>query len=107
MRGDYLSDFEEMASRREEEAAKLTDLDIWKTVVEKAALLDADTYIKADILLQSIPDVGVIFSQLKRQHNKKNITDTEYHDLLEMLVEKIEKELGGRIDFDPLKYDET
>jgi len=104
---DTMSDFESMASKREEEASKLTDLDIWKTVVEKAVLLDADSFIKADILLQSIPDVGVIFSQLKHQYNIHNITDREYHDLLELLVEKIEKEMGGRIDFDPLKYDES
>ncbi|MHA2502259.1 MAG: hypothetical protein ACXAE3_05270 [Candidatus Kariarchaeaceae archaeon] len=101
-----MSDFEEMATQREMEAAKLTDLDIWKTVVEKAATLDAEPFIKADILLTSIPDIGVIFSQLKYQYNVQNLSNKEYHDLLELLVEKIEKELGGTIDFDPLKYDE-
>ena len=97
------SDFEGMAKEREEEAAQLTDLDIWKSVVEKAVILEADAYIKADILLQSIPDIGVIFSQLKVQNRKKLLGDKDYHDLLEVILEKLEKDMG-MVDFDPRKY---
>jgi len=100
-----MSDFDEMAREREVEASKLSDLDIWKTVVEKAVKLDVESFVKADILLQSIPDIGVIFSQIKNQYNKGNINDEDYSDLLEILVKKLEDDMG-MVDFDPLKYNE-
>lgn len=97
------SDFDEMAKNREEEAAKLSDFDIWKSVVKKAVKLDVETNVRADILLQSIPDIGVIFSQLKSQFDKGNLTSQDYHDLLEVLIEKVETEMK-EIEFDPVKY---
>jgi len=99
------NDFESMAREREEEAAKLTDLDVWKSVVEKAVILDSEPFIKADILLQSISDIGVIFAQLKVQNRKGNIPDQEYHDLLEIILEKLESDMQIH-EFNPLKYKE-
>lgn len=98
-------DFEKMAKKREAEASKITDLDVWKSVVSKAIELRVDATVKADILLQAIPDIGVIFAQLKHHNNSGNLTDKEYHDILKICVEILETKMGI-VDFDPLKYDE-
>ncbi len=98
-------DFEKMARDREEEARKISDLDVWISVVEKVVNLDVSPEEKAAILLQGIPDVGVVFGQLKIHYKNGKLSDKEYHDILERCVKKLESELGMR-DFDPLKYNE-
>lgn len=98
-------DFAEMARKREIEAQRISDIDVWKSVVAKVLPLEVDNDVKADILLQSIPDLGVIFSQLKLHNKSGDLSDAEYHDILEVCIDKLEKDMKI-VDFDPLKYDE-
>lgn len=102
-----MSSFEEMAKKREIEASKLTDMDIWKTVISKVVELpDTPLDIKVDILIQSVPDIGVIFGQLKYQNSIGKVNDKDYHDMLEICISKLEKK-KELVDFDPRTYTES
>ncbi len=100
-----VQNFEAMAKKREREARFISDAAVYKNVVEKIVKLDVDIDMKVEILSQSIPDIGIIFGQLRYQYNVGNIEAQHYHDILEKFITKMERE-KRTIDFDPLKYTE-
>ena len=69
------SDFREMAREREEFAKSLSDKEIWKSVTKSTIKLVGDPTFKADVLLSSIPDIGIIFGQLKNANKTGEIED--------------------------------
>lgn len=99
------ADFEKMAKDREILARKLTDIEIWRSIILKVINLDIDNDMKVDILIQSIPDIGTIFGQLKFFNSQQILGSLDYHDLLEICIKKYE-ERKRLVDFDPLKYKE-
>lgn len=97
--------FEAMAKKREREARFISDAAVYKNVVQKIVQLDVEIDMKVEILSQAIPDIGIIFGQLRYQYNVGNIEAKDYHDILEKFISKMERE-KKTIDFDPTKYSE-
>ncbi|MHA2251798.1 MAG: hypothetical protein ACXAD7_15655 [Candidatus Kariarchaeaceae archaeon] len=91
-------DFEKMANEREEFAQTLSDYDIWKQVVQSAITIEADPEMKANILITSIPDIGVIFTQLKEINQNGDLSNKEYRQIVEICMKKLENQM---VDFDP------
>ena len=98
-------DFDSMAEAREEYATTLSDLEIWRNIVLKIIKLEIENDMKVDILMQSISDIGTIFGQLKFYNTKGELTNKDYHDLLEICIAKYEQQ-KGIVDFNPLTYKE-
>ena len=99
------ANFEKMAKDRELLADKLTDLEIWRGIILKVINLDVDSEMKVEILVQSIPDIGTIFGQLKFFNSQQILANKDYYDLLEICIRKYEKSKKF-VDFNPLKYKE-
>ncbi|MHA2089736.1 MAG: hypothetical protein ACW98K_02655 [Candidatus Kariarchaeaceae archaeon] len=99
-------DFGKMAEEREEFAQTLSDQDIWKSVIRSAIVIEGNPAFKANILLTTIPDIGMIFGQLRSNNKQGLISDQEYHDILEVCIKTLESRVGY-VEFDPLKYDES
>jgi len=91
-------DFEKMAIEREEFAQTLSDYDVWKQVVRSAITIEADPEMKANILITSIPDIGVIFTQLKEICQNGDLSHKEYRQIVDICMKKLENQM---VDFDP------
>lgn len=100
------SDFRKMAQEREKYASSLSNSDIWKSVARSAIKLVGDPNMKANVLLSSIPDIGIIYSQLKYCSNQGYLSNKEYYDILEIILNTLQKDIKY-IDFDPRLYDES
>ena len=99
-----IEDIRKLVRDREKQASKLSNIEIWRQVVLNAIAMDAPINMKASILLQAIPDIGVIFKLLKKYNDENRINDRDYHDILELCVKKLEAN-QQMVDFDPLTYE--
>lgn len=96
---------DKLAEEREEYANTLSTFDIWRQVVRNAVKMDAEIETKVDILLGAIPDIGVIYSQLRFNNKIGDLTNKEYHDILESCLERLNLTRKD-IDFNPIFIDD-
>ncbi len=83
------TNFDEVASFRENFAHSISDLDISRNVVLKILQLsDESCEMKADILMSAIPDIGTIFAQLKYFNKNGFLSNKNFHDILEICIAK-------------------
>lgn len=97
---------EDIARDREEFANTLSQNDIYKQVVRNAIKLDAPIDMKAEILLSSIPDLAVIYSQLKFNNRIGDLSNDDLAEFLALIIEKIEAS-SREVEFNPLKMDDA
>ncbi|MCE7737669.1 MAG: hypothetical protein GPJ54_22450 [Candidatus Heimdallarchaeota archaeon] len=97
---------EDIARDREEFASTLSQNDIYKQVVRNAIKLDAPIDMKAEILLSSIPDLAVIYSQLKFNNRIGDLSNDDLAEFLALIIEKIEAS-SKEVEFNPLKMDDA
>ncbi len=97
---------EDIARDREEFASTLSQNDIYKQVVRNAIKLDAPIDMKAGILLSSIPDLAVIYSQLKFNNRIGDLSNDDLAEFLSLIIEKIEVS-SKEVEFNPLKMDDA
>ncbi|MDH5403452.1 MAG: hypothetical protein OEZ01_01850 [Candidatus Heimdallarchaeota archaeon] len=100
--GNIKENFDQMAEQREAEAQLLDDVDVWRSIIEKVVLLDSPSDMKADILFTSIPDIGVVLTQLKNHFEKGNFDETSYKEIVDKYI-AILRANNTAIDFDPYK----
>ncbi len=93
---------EDIAKEREDFAETLSQNEIWRQVVRNAIKMDAPIEMKADILLKAIPDLAVIYSQLKFNNRIGDLTNDELVEFLRIIIERIEQ-TTGEVEFNPLK----
>lgn len=97
---------EDIARDREEFANTLSQNDIYKQVVRNAIKLDAPIDMKAEILLSSIPDLAIIYSQLKFNNRIGDLSNDDLAEFLSLIIEKIEAS-SKEVEFNPLKVDDA
>lgn len=97
---------DDIARDREEFANTLSQNDIYKQVVRNAIKLDAPIDMKAEILLSSIPDLAVIYSQLKFNNRIGDLSNDDLAEFLALIIEKIEAS-SKEVEFNPLKMDDA
>ena len=91
----------ELADEREEYADSLTDMDIWRQVVRNVVKMEAEIDTKVEILIGAIPDIAVIYSQLRFNNRIGDLPNKEYHDILDGCLTRL-KLRQGDIEFNPL-----
>lgn len=97
---------EDIAKEREDFAETLSQNEIWRQVVRNAIKIDAPIEMKADILLKAIPDLAVIYSQLKFNNRIGDLSNDELAEFLRIIIERIELS-STEIEFNPLKMNDT
>ena len=97
---------ENIAKEREDFADTLSQNEIWRQVVRNAIKMDASIEMKADILLGAIPDLAVIYSQLKFNNRIGDLTNDELANFLKIIIERIEQK-SSEVEFNPLNIDES
>ncbi len=97
---------DDIARDREEFANTLSQNDIYKQVVRNAIKLDAPIDMKAEILLKAIPDLAVIYSQLKFNNSIGDLSNDDLAEFLALIIEKIEAS-SKEVEFNPLKMDDA
>ncbi len=95
--------FHEMAKKREFEAKRISDEEIWRNVVKKVLLLNIEPDMKVTILMQSISDLAIILQQLKYFNSSGVLENKEYKQILEYCIEQIEAKREP-VDYNPLNY---
>lgn len=93
---------EYIAQEREFLANKLSESQIHHSVVENVINMNVNTEMKVGILLQSIPDLAVIYRNLQSAHSIGNLPSKEYRNLLEHLLDVIQTR-AHRVEYDPRK----
>ena len=68
--------------------------------------MEASIEMKADILLGAIPDLAVIYSQLKFNNRIGDLTNDELANFLKIIIERIELN-SSEVEFNPLNIDES
>lgn len=91
----------ELARKRERLANAIGQEEIWQVVVRNALSMNATIEMRADILLDAIKDLAIIFKYLKINHDEGRIDHDEYALLLERCIKKIETSKDDR-EFNPL-----
>lgn len=97
---------ENIAKEREDFADTLSQSEIWRQVVRNAIKMDASVEMKADILLGAIPDLAVIYSQLKFNNRIGDLTNDELANFLNIIIERIEQ-TTSEIEFNPLNIKDS
>jgi hypothetical protein len=97
---------EDIAKDREDFANTLSQNDIYKQVVRNAIKLDAPIKMKAEILLGAIPDLAVIYSQLKFNNLIGDLSNDDLAAFLQIIIGNIE-ESEREIEFNPLKINDA
>ena len=96
---------DELARERENYAESLSQKDIYRQVVRNAIKMDAEPEIKAEILLGAIPDIGVIYNQLRFNNRVGDLNNEDFKKLLQIIIEKLESE-AKEVEFNPLSVDD-
>ena len=96
-------DFDNLAHDREEFATSISDLEVARQVIKNVLELSEEKRMKVDILLSAVPDIGTIFAQLKYFNKEGTLTNQEFHDILEICIEKYHKK-EDFVNFNPLTY---
>lgn len=91
----------DIAKEREIYAKTLSQKDIWRSVVRNAIKMKASVDMKADILLNAIPDLGVIYGHLRFNNKIGDLDNKEFFALLEIILNKLEIK-RNEIEFNPL-----
>ena len=97
---------DDIAKDREEFANTLSQNDIFKQVVRNAIKLDAPISMKADIILNAIPDLAIIYSQLKFNNRIGDLSNDDLAKFLALIIEKIEAS-SKEVEFNPLKVNDA
>ena len=97
---------EDLAKDRDAYANTLSQNDIYRQVVRNAIKLDAPIKMKADILLRSIPDLAVIYSQLKFNNRIGDLSNDDLAEFLALIIDQIEVS-SKEVEFNPLKMNDA
>lgn len=99
------SEFDQLADEREEFAQSISDLEIARHVVQQVLQLSEGDEMKVSILMDAIPDIGTIFANLKFFNREGQLSNRDFHDMLEVCLIKYH-ERKGIVDFNPLTYNQ-
>lgn len=81
-----------IANLREAEARQLSDYDIHAQVAYNIfELKGIDKYTKAQLLLESIPDLGLMFHLLRLMNKEQLIKNKPYQETLEIMMKLMQK----------------
>ncbi|MCY3413294.1 MAG: hypothetical protein INQ03_16770 [Candidatus Heimdallarchaeota archaeon] len=100
-----VTEIDEMARQREAEVASISDQEIYETIIKKILELDTEPIMKANILIEAVPDMGMIFGILKHQFNIGMMSEEEYKSITQYCIDGYQANEQD-VHFNPLTYSE-
>lgn len=91
---------EDIAKSREIASQGISEMNVYWSVVENIVNMDAEISTKIDILLQAVPDLGIILAHLSKCRSKAIITNNYYSKLVKSCLLWVNKN-GGSTQFNP------
>ena len=89
-----------IAKERDLQAAAITDVGVYRSVVENIVSLDAELSDKIDFLLDAVPDIGIIIAQLSLCKKRGLLSDEDYNGIFNQCMLNLQRRRKP-VDFNP------